>query len=228
MRMAQTLIKLLRRTVNGSSAREGPWVNTPATAPKSQTTCGIASLGWFSTPTRSRNLWRAGMKAMRASVARLKHPRLDTGIGTSRGRTGPKPIGLPRLFANSPAHTVDCLCHLSTSRISSGSPQNDDTRPQLHADAIERFCDPLPKAEPRTSECEDFSVHPSLARASATATAWMAARVFAIRPTFCRGETQGCAHLVRRYYFCRFYRLDGAIARGLHGRGLVRKDRRSP
>src|SRR6516162_6518471 len=113
------------------------------------------------------------MKAMRVSVARLKHPRLDTGTGTNRDRIGPKSVGLPRLFADSPAHTVDCLCPLSTSRMSSGSPQNDDTRPQLHANASERFCDPLPNAEPRTSECEDFSVHPSLARASATATAWM-------------------------------------------------------
>jgi hypothetical protein len=38
----------------------------------------------------------AGMKAMRASVARLKHPRFDAGIGTSGGRIGPKPVGYPQ------------------------------------------------------------------------------------------------------------------------------------
>jgi|SRR5271169_16899 len=102
---------------------------------------------------------------MRASVARLKHPG-STGSDPSRLalRTGP---AAP--LRNSPAHTVDCLCHLSASRIRSGSPQIDDTRPPLHADAIERFCNPPPNVEPRTSEGEDFSVHPSLARASATA-----------------------------------------------------------
>ena len=47
--------------------------------------------------------------------------------------------------------------------------------------------------------------------------------VFVIRPAFCQCETQGRAHLVYKSYFCRFYRLGGAIGRGLRGRGLVQK-----
>jgi hypothetical protein len=76
----------------------------------------------------------AGMKAMRASVARLKHPRFDAGIGTSGVGSDPSLLafrtGSAARHSNSSAHSVDWLW---------GSHQTDDTRPPLHADAIERF-----------------------------------------------------------------------------------------